>query len=102
MPCLIYELRQRGLTVQSEKHVPMVYKELRFDCAYRLDLLVNGQVVVEVKSVDAIAPIHEAQMLTYLRLTECAVGLILNFNVTLLRDGGIHRVLNKAPQRREH
>ena len=85
--CLAHEFALRGLTFEQEKPLPVEYKEVRLDCGYRLDFLVEGKVVVELKAVDNLHPIHEAQMLTYLRLIRCRVGLLLNFNVTKLRDG---------------
>ena len=94
-PCLIYELRQRELKVVAEKVVPLVYKDLIFDNAYRFDLLVNDSVVVEVKSVDGTLPVHEAQLLTYLRLTKKHLGLLINFNVPVLVKG-VKRVMNGA------
>ena len=85
--CLAYELATRGISFEMEKPIPVVYKGVKLDCGFRLDLLVAGLVVVEVKSVDELAPIHEAQTLTYLRLTGCKLGILLNFNVPLMRDG---------------
>jgi GxxExxY protein len=85
--CLAYELRQLGLSVQQQQALPLVYKEIRLDQGYRIDLLVEEKVVVEVKVVEQIAPAHEAQVLSYLRLSGCEVGLLLNFNVKLLKDG---------------
>jgi GxxExxY protein len=87
-------LVEAGLIVEIEKAMPVRFKSLSIDCGYRIDLLVENKVVVEVKAVDTLAPIHTAQMMTYLRLTNCAVGLILNFNVVSLRHG-IRRVINK-------
>ncbi len=85
--CLAYELNEVGLNVERQKEVPVVYRGVHLDCGYRIDLLVNGLVVVELKSVDQLVPIHEAQLLSYLKLSGCRVGLLLNFNVRLLRDG---------------
>ena len=85
--CLAYELNQRDIPFERQKPVPVVYKDVRLDCGFRLDLLVGGLVVVELKAVDKLAPIHQAQMLTYLKLTGCKLGLLLNFNVPKLRDG---------------
>ncbi len=92
--CLHYELMQTSLTVFRQKPLPLVYQSVRLDCGYRMDLIVNGKVVIEVKSVDALNDLHLAQMLTYLRLSECKVGLLINFNVVKLIDG-IRRVVNK-------
>jgi GxxExxY protein len=91
--CLALELVQRGHTVELKKAVPLVYKTIKLEASYQLDMLVNGQVLVELKSVEALLPVHEAQMLTYLRLTGCPVGLLINFNVEILKDG-IRRKFN--------
>ena len=85
--CLAYELQQLGLIVERQKALPLVYKEIRLDQGYRIDLLVEQSVVVEIKVVEQIAPVHEAQVLSYLRFSGCKVGLLLNFNVKLLKDG---------------
>lgn len=91
--CLAYELRDRGLSVETEVPVPVRYRNVALDCGYRLDLLVAGAVIVEVKSVTELAPIHEAQLLTYLRLTELSLGLLVHFNEPLLKDG-VKRLVN--------
>ena len=85
--CLIYELRLRRLKVESQKPLPIFYKDVMLDCGYRLDLVVEDQVIIEVKSVNTIAPIHEAQLLSYLKLSDCKKGLLINFNVKMLKDG---------------
>jgi len=85
--CLAYELLQRKLDFFREAPVPVVYKGERIDCGYRIDLLVEGDVIVEVKSVDALLPIHTAQVLTYLRLTGARRALLLNFNGVTLKEG---------------
>jgi GxxExxY protein len=85
--CLTYELEQLGLTVEQQKALPLIYKEIRLDQGYRLDLLVEQKVIVELKVVERITPVHEAQVLSYLRFSGCRVGLLLNFNVKLLKDG---------------
>ena len=90
--CLAYELRQNGLFVEQEKPMPLKYKEINLDIGYRLDLLVEGKVIVELKVVDAFTSIHIAQVLTYLRLSDCKIGLLLNFNETSLKRG-IKRVM---------
>lgn len=92
--CLCRELAIRGLGFQRERALPVEYKGIRLDCGYRLDLLVEGLVVVEVKSVELLAPVHDAQLLTYLRLGDWTVGLLINFNVPVLKDGIRRRVLN--------
>ncbi|MBD3850561.1 MAG: GxxExxY protein [Acidobacteria bacterium] len=88
--CLLYELANRGLDVRRQVQVPLIYKELQFDCGFRIDLLVSDEVVVEIKAVDAVLPIHLAQILTYLKITEKRVGLLINFNKTKIKNG-IHR-----------
>ncbi len=85
--CLAYELVQQGYKVEQQKPLPLVYKEVRLDCGYRLDLLVEDAVIVEVKSVEELAPIHSAQILSYLRLSGCTLGLLINFNVDRLIKG---------------
>jgi GxxExxY protein len=88
--CLCRELVLRGIPYQRERPLPLEYKGIRLECGYRVDILVGGVVAVEVKAVEALAPIHDAQLLTYLRLGGWRVGLLINFNVLLLKDG-IHR-----------
>jgi GxxExxY protein len=85
--CLCRELELRGIGFERQKPLPLEYKGVRLDCGYRLDLLVEGRVVVEIKSVEALAPIHGAQILTYLRVAGVQVGLLINFNVPVLKDG---------------
>ena len=85
--CLAHELQLRNLRVDRQRGVPVVYREVKLECGYRLDLLVEGRIVVELKSIDSFAPIHEAIVLTYLRLSGHHVGLLINFNVTVLKDG---------------
>ena len=87
LACLVRELVLRGIPIEQEKPLPVEYKGVRLDCGYRLDLLVNGKVVVELKAVDALHPVHEAQLLTYLKLSGCRVGLLINFNVPVLKEG---------------
>jgi len=93
--CLQHELRKAGLTIQSEVALPVLYDGLRMDSGYRIDLLVENLVIVELKCVETILPIHKAQLLTYLRLANKPVGLLLNFNVVHLRHG-IKRILNSS------
>ena len=92
-PCLLHELRLRGLEVASEMRVDLEYKGLVVPACLRLDLLVANRVIVEVKSVERVTPLHEAQLLTYMRLTGYKTGLLLNFNVQRLVDGVTRRVL---------
>ena len=89
--CLVFELEQRGLSVERQKPVPIIYKEIKLDHGYRIDLFVNNSVILELKSVDQILPVHEAQILSYMRFAQCKTGLLFNFNVLLLKAGGIHR-----------
>lgn len=92
--CLAYRLKARNLHVETEKAVPVFFEEVKMDCGYRADIVVEKLVVVETKSIEAIGRLHVAQALTYLRFLTLRYGLILNFNVAMLRDGGIRRVLN--------
>lgn len=85
--CLIYELRLRHLKVQHQKPLPIFYKDVLLDCGYRLDIVVEEEVIVEVKSVSGIASIHEAQLLSYLKMSDYKTGLLINFNTQLLKDG---------------
>lgn len=85
--CLAFELSDRGLAVERQKELPVVYREVRLDCGYRIDLLVDRKVIVELKAVEQLHPIHQAQLLSYLKLSGCCVGLLINFNVNKLTDG---------------
>ena len=85
--CLVYELTQRGIHFQRQAPLPVVYKDVLIDCGYRLDLLVEQQIIVELKAIDRLAPIHDAQLLSYLKLSGRQVGLLINFNVRLLKQG---------------
>ena len=85
--CFSYELKLRGLKVEQQKVMPVFYKDVTLECGYRADLVVENQVIVEIKSVSNIAPIHEAQLLSYLRMSGCKLGLLINFNVKILREG---------------
>lgn len=98
--CLFFELAQAGLKVERQKALPVYYKSIRIDCGYRLDLLVEDQIIVELKSIEALLPIHKAQLISYLRMSGCSVGLLINFNVALLKDG-LQRIVNQfqEPQR---
>jgi GxxExxY protein len=91
--CLYYELVKKGMNVEKQKMLPLVYEEIHLDAGYRIDLLVNNKVVIELKSIDAIAPVHKAQVITYLKLSGCKLGLLINFNVALLKDG-FKRIVN--------
>jgi len=91
--CMAYELSARGLRVQRQKVLPVVYREVELDCGYRIDLLVEDQVIVELKSVDRVEKIHKMQLLSYLRLSGLKVGLLINFNVDVLVKG-VSRIVN--------
>jgi GxxExxY protein len=91
--CLYYELIKTGMFVEKEKPLPLVYEDVKLDCGYRMDLVIERKIVVEVKSVDSLTDIHLAQILTYLKLSKNRFGLLMNFNITLLKDG-IKRVVN--------
>ena len=91
--CLARELELRGVAFECEKPMPLEYKGLRVDVGYRLDVLVDGRVIVELKAVADLIPLHEAQLLTYLRLSGIRVGLLINFNVPVLKEGIVRRVL---------
>ncbi len=92
--CLAHELRRNGFDVQCQVGLPLTYEDVRLDVGYRIDLLVNKAVIVELKAVDGILPVHEAQLLSHLRLSGCKVGLLINFHVVHLKDG-IKRMVNK-------
>jgi GxxExxY protein len=92
--CLCHELRLSRLHLSRQIKLPLVYKGIKLDCGYRIDLLVEEQVVVELKTIDRLSPIHDAQLLTYMRLTSSSVGLLINFNVPVLRNGIRRKVLN--------
>lgn len=92
--CLYYELEQLGLKVEKEKPLPLIYHDIRMECGYRVDLMVEDKVVVELKAIDAINDIHYAQVLTYLKLSNSKIGLLINFNVPRLKEG-IKRLINK-------
>ncbi|HOZ29480.1 MAG: GxxExxY protein [Bacteroidales bacterium] len=91
--CLAYELKQKNLRIQQQLSLPLIYKDVKLDAGYRIDLLVEDKVIIEIKSVEAIADIHIAQILTYLKLKDLKLGLLINFNSVLLKNG-IKRVIN--------
>ncbi|MCF6348020.1 MAG: GxxExxY protein [Flavobacteriaceae bacterium] len=93
--CLFYKLQQEKLKVEKEKPMPLIFEEVRLECGYRIDILVENKVVIELKSVEALNDVHLAQTLTYMKLGEYKLGLLINFNVTLLKYG-IKRVINGA------
>src|ERR1700739_954894 len=91
--CLFYELEQMGLRVQRQKAVPLIYESVKLECGFRADLVVNREVVVEIKCKEAIHPVDQAQLLSYLRLLDLHVGLLINFHVVALKDG-VKRIVN--------
>lgn len=92
-PCLCYELQSRGLAIQTQVALPVVYRNIRLNAAYRIDLLVEERIIVELKAVEKLLPLHEAQLLSYLKLSGHRLGLLLNFHTAHLRDG-IRRLIN--------
>lgn len=91
--CMFYELKKSGLRVEKQKALPLVYEEVKLDVGYRIDIIIEDKFIVEIKSVEALNDVHLAQLLTYLRLSDCKLGLLINFNVKLLKDG-VRRVVN--------
>ena len=91
--CLFYELRKIGLSIEKQKALPLIYEEVKLDVGYRLDILVENKLILEIKSVDCLNEVHFAQLLTYLKSTNCKLGLLINFNVSLIKNG-IKRVAN--------
>ena len=95
--CLLYELLDGRMSVERQKALPLIYRGQTLDCGYRIDLLVEKQVVVEVKAIERFEAVHAAQLLSYLRVSQCKVGLLLNFNVKWLAKDGLKRVVNGFP-----
>jgi GxxExxY protein len=95
--CLAYELIQRDLIVERQKALPLVYEEVKLDAGYRVDLLIEKKVIIEIKAVDMLNDVHLAQILTYLKLSGCKLGLLINFNVALIKQG-IRRVVNNLDE----
>jgi len=91
--CLYYKLQKSGFSVEKEKSMPLIFEEVKLECGYRIDILINGKVVIEIKSVEALNDVHLAQTLTYMRLGGYKLGLLINFNVLLLKNG-IKRIVN--------
>ncbi len=91
--CLCYELAQRGIKFERQVPLPISYKNVKLDCGYKMDLVVEGLIIVEIKAVERVIPVHEAQLLSYLKLYDKKIGLLLNFHVPRLRDG-IKRIAN--------
>ena len=94
LECLFYELQKTGLYVEKQKPLPLIYKGMKLDAGYRIDILVESKVILELKSVEALNDIHIAQVLTYMKLSDCKLGLLMNFNVLRLVDG-LKRLVNK-------
>jgi GxxExxY protein len=94
--CLCFELRTAGEVIETQKALPLIYQGVKIDCAFRVDLIVASQVIVEVKAMHSLAPIHSQQLYTYLRLADCRVGLLLNFGARTMKEG-IKRVVNDFP-----
>ena len=94
--CLAFELEQLGFRIERQRTLPVVYKNVKLDCGYRLDIVVEGVIIVEVKAIDQLAPIHDAQLLSYLRISGLKVGLLMNFHVRVLKDG-LKRIVNEFP-----
>ena len=92
-----YELRKRGLVVTRQQPIPVIHEEVRVGVGFRADLIVENKVVVEIKSIEAVSPVHKKQLLTYLRLTDKRLGLLINFNVELIKNG-ISRIVNQLPE----
>ena len=91
--CLFYELKKTGLKVEKQKPLPLIYEEVKLEVGYRIDIVIEDKFIVEIKSVEALNEVHLAQLLTYLKLSDCKLGLLINFNVKLLKEG-VTRVIN--------
>ncbi len=91
--CLFFELSKTGLIIEKQKPLPLIYQEVKLECGYRIDLMIEKKVIVEIKSIEALNDIHLAQVLTYLKLSGCKLGLLINFNVLKVKDG-VKRVVN--------
>jgi GxxExxY protein len=98
--CLVFELKKLGFHVEEQKSLRIIYKEVTLDCGYRRDLVVENEIIVEIKAVEKLLPIHEAQLLSYLRLAHKKVGLLINFHVPLLKSG-LKRIVNEFPDARQ-
>ena len=91
--CLFYELKKSSLKVEKQKTLPLIYEEVKLDVGYRIDIIIEDKFIVEIKSVETLNDVHLAQLLTYLKLSDCKLGLLINFNVKLLKEG-VKRVVN--------
>jgi GxxExxY protein len=94
--CLVFELKRLGLRLEEQKSLPVIYKDVKLDCGYRLDLVVEDEIIIEIKAVEKLLPIHDAQLLSYLRLSNKRVGLLMNFHVSVLKNG-LKRIVNEFP-----
>jgi GxxExxY protein len=95
--CLSFELRQMGFRIDEQVPLPIIYRDVKLDCGYRMDFVVENAVIIEVKAMEQLAPVHHAQLLSYLRLADKRVGLLINFHVRMLKDG-IRRIVNDFPE----
>lgn len=91
--CLFYELKKHNLKIEKQKALPLIYDEIKLDAGYRIDIIIEDKFIVEIKAVEVLTDVHLAQLLTYLRLSNCKLGLLINFNVSLLKNG-VRRVIN--------
>ena len=91
--CLFYELKKTGVEVQKQKSLPLIYEDVKLDIGYRIDIIIENKLILDIKSVEMLHDVHFAQLLTYLKLTDCKLGMLINFNVTLIKNG-IKRVVN--------
>ncbi|HKI36645.1 MAG TPA: GxxExxY protein [Gemmataceae bacterium] len=94
---MLYELRKRGLRAEKQVPVPVIWEEVKLEIGFRADIIVEGKLILELKSCEAVEPVHKKQLLTYLRLADCRLGLLINFNVPLIKHG-ISRVVNNLPE----
>ncbi len=99
--CLYYELKKTGLKIEKQKPLPLIYEEVKLEIGYRIDLIIENKFIVEVKSVEALNDVHLAQVLTYLKLSKCKLGMLINFNVSLIKNG-IKRVVNGLKENDSH
>ncbi len=91
--CLYFELQKQGILVEKQKPLPLVYEDVKMEIGYRVDLLIENKFIVEIKSIDTLNDVHMAQIITYLKLSDCKLGMLINFNVSLLKNG-VKRVIN--------
>ena len=91
--CLFYELKKTGLKIERQKTLPLIYEDVKLDAGYRIDIIIEDKFIIEIKAVEALNDVHLAQLLTYLKLSDCKLGMLINFNVSLIKNG-IKRVIN--------